>query len=108
MMKPQKNEQKGRSITHGSNTLPSLTTQLSLPEKTPARLPSPPSGRSRFQQGWTIVRHYPLPLVTLVGLSASLIVWLIERGTLVNWILLTIILVGVLPLLWNALQQFLH
>lgn len=103
MMKQQKNAQQGRS-----NTLPSLTTPLSLPEKASVRLPSPQSGHNRFQQGWTIVRHYPLPLVALVGLFVGLMVWLIERGTLVNWILLTIILVGALPLLWKTFQQFLH
>lgn len=91
-----------------SNTIPSPTTQLSPPEKAPVRAPLPQPGRSRFQQGWTIARHYPLPLVTLVLLAVSLVVWLIERGTLANWVLLTIILVGTLPLLWSTFQQFLH
>lgn len=108
MMKDPRNEQEERGTMRERNTSPSTTASLLPSEKAPVRTPLLEPRRNRLQQGWTIARRYPLPLVTLVLLTISLIVWLIERGTLANWILLAVILLGTLPLLWNTLQQFLH
>src|SRR4051812_43412488 len=97
-----------RDIMHQSTTISSTTEPLLLPEHEPVRTPLPKPGQHCLQQGWTIVKHYPLPAATLVLLVISLLVWLIGYRTLANWILLAIVLTGVLPLLWNTLQQFLH
>ena len=70
-----------------------------------------PNAQAEFRQhrsrlGWSLVRHSPLPIITLVLLALSLVAWLIGQRTLANWILLAVLLIGALPLLWDTLHQF--
>ncbi|HET7637405.1 MAG TPA: hypothetical protein VFK47_01570, partial [Ktedonobacteraceae bacterium] len=39
---------------------------------------------------------------------ASLVLWLAGLGTIANWTLLAVTLLGGIPLLWETVQQFLH
>lgn len=64
--------------------------------------------RASHKSEWSMVRQFPLPLATLLLLVMSLVVWLIGYGALAHWVLLTVIVVGALPLLWDTLQHFLH
>lgn len=69
-----------------------------------------PGVRSRRQvPAWmSTIRHYPLPLATLILLTTSLILWLVGQGAVAHWILLAIIILGVLPLMWDTVHQLLH
>jgi heavy metal translocating P-type ATPase len=58
-----------------------------------------------LQRGWSILRQYPLPLLTLVLLFISLLLWLTGHGSLANWLLLVVILLGALPLVWDTIQH---
>src|SRR5258708_20068606 len=95
-------------MMHKRNGTSSTTTPLVVSESVPARASLPTSGHRRQKPGWSILRHYPLPLATLLLLAISLIVWLTGHGVLAHWIVLAVIVVGALPLLWHTLQQFLH
>lgn len=90
------------------NGTSSTTTPQFVSENASVRTSLPESGHHRQKLGWDMVRHYPLPLATLLLLAMGLILWLTGRGALAHWILLAVILVGVLPLLWQTLQQFWH
>jgi cation transport ATPase len=57
---------------------------------------------------WGTVKRYPIPVGSLALLAASLVLWLTGRGALANWALLAVVLLGGLPLLWEAFRQFLH
>jgi heavy metal translocating P-type ATPase len=57
---------------------------------------------------WHALRHYPLPLVALALLLVSLILWLAGRADLASWTLLTIIVIGMVPLVWTILSQLAH
>ena len=80
----------------------------SLPEQTPADVAPLPTRATWLGQLWRAVKDYPLPLVALVLLLVSLILWLAGRGDLSNWMLLAIIVIGAVPLVWETLGQLVH
>lgn len=88
-----------------SSPIPSASRQ---PEEGSAFASFPEPGRSWLQRGWEVVTHFPLPLVALVLLATSLILWLSGYGNIANWTLLAIIVVGAVPLLWETIHQFLR
>src|SRR5689334_18244854 len=53
-------------------------------------------------------RQYPLPLAVIGLLLASLIAWLVGWHDVAQWALITIILLGGIPLLWKTLRQLAH
>lgn len=55
-----------------------------------------------------LVRHYPLPFGVLVLLLVSLGTWLAHLPTLAESSLITVILLGGIPLLWATLWQLAH
>src|SRR5574337_247445 len=61
-----------------------------------------------YQQLWSAIRRYPLPLGALVLLLVSLLLWLSGHGELANWTLLAIVLLGGIPLLWKTVQHVIH
>lgn len=61
-----------------------------------------------YQRLWDAVRRYPLPLGALVLLLVSLLLWLTGHHDLADWALLTIILLGGVPLLWKTVQHVIH
>ena len=60
------------------------------------------------QRLWSSVKSYALPLGALTLLLLSLLLWLVGRPELAQWLLLMVVLLGGLPLLWETVQQFLH
>ncbi|HEU5375133.1 MAG TPA: HAD-IC family P-type ATPase, partial [Ktedonobacteraceae bacterium] len=86
---------------------PIMTRRL-VSEQAPDLLARKDLRSPRHGLGWSLVRHHPLPMVTLLLLVLSLTVWLLGQGTLANWILFAIILIGALPLLWDTLRQLWH
>ncbi|HEY7340905.1 MAG TPA: HAD-IC family P-type ATPase, partial [Ktedonobacterales bacterium] len=54
------------------------------------------------------LRHYPLPLTVIGLLLLSLIAWLVGWRDVAQWGLITIILLGGIPLLWETLRQLAH
>lgn len=88
------------------NRTSSTITQHLVPEQAPTPVSQAEFGRPRYKLGWSLVRHYPLPVGTLLLLALSLVVWVTGQGALANWILLAVILIGALPLLWDTLHQF--
>ncbi len=68
--------------------------------QTPASTPVAPGLR------WLgVVKSYPVPLVVVTLMLASLVLWLARRGDLANWTLLAVALLGGIPLLWETLKQ---
>ncbi len=57
---------------------------------------------------WRALRRYPLPLVALVLLLVSFGLWLAGRPDLANWTLLSISVIGGVPLVWEILVQVVH
>ncbi len=57
---------------------------------------------------WRAVKHNPIPSGAVALMIASLVIWLAGYGTLANWTLLAVVLLGGIPLLWQTVQQFLH
>jgi heavy metal translocating P-type ATPase len=53
-------------------------------------------------------RQYPLPLAVIGLLLASFIAWLVGWHDVAQWVLITIILLGGIPLLWKTLRQLAH
>jgi len=53
-------------------------------------------------------RQYPLPLAVIGLLLASFIAWLVGWYDVAQWVLITIILLGGIPLLWKTLRQLAH
>jgi cation transport ATPase len=54
------------------------------------------------------VLQYPLPLAVIGLLLASLIAWLVGWHDAARWGLITIILLGGIPLLWETIRQLAH
>src|SRR5712692_3983549 len=54
------------------------------------------------------IRRYPLPSASASLLFVSLLLWLVGRADLANWVLFVIVLLGGIPLLWETVQQFMH
>jgi heavy metal translocating P-type ATPase len=69
---------------------------------------APPAPASWFARIWHATRRYPLPLGALALLATSGALWLAHRPDLADWGLLTIILLGGVPLLWETLTQLAH
>ena len=63
---------------------------------------------SPFLRVWHVLKRYPLPSGALALLFVSLVLWLLGRTDLANWVLFTIVLVGGLPLLWETVQHLWH
>jgi heavy metal translocating P-type ATPase len=85
-----------------------MKTTYQMPtEKEPISAP-PPKRKTLHERLLHAVRSYPLPLVALSLLLASLMFWLIGRGDIANWTLLVVVLLGGIPLLWETGQQLLH
>ena len=63
---------------------------------------------SPFLRVWHILKRYPLPSGALALLLVSLVLWLLGRTDLANWVLFTIVLLGGLPLLWETVQHVWH
>ena len=74
--------------------------------------PGKDRGKQQAPQGvqriWQTIKRYPIPVVSLLLLSASLILWLTGRQDLANYCLLAIILPGGAVLLWQTLKHFWH
>ncbi len=67
-----------------------------------------PAKRERLQRLWRTVRRYPIPLVSIALLLASLGFWLARRADITNWLLLAVVLFGGIPLAWETVRQFFH
>jgi heavy metal translocating P-type ATPase len=67
-----------------------------------------PEADSWWLRLWRSLTRYPLPLSSLILLLTSLILWLVGRADLAQWVLLGVVLLGGVPLLWETLRQFLH
>jgi heavy metal translocating P-type ATPase len=87
---------------------PPESADLSLSEHAPAAVAPRPSRAAWSVRLWRAVKRYPLPLVALVLLLASLGLWLAGRSDLAEWMLLAIIVIGAGPLVWETLLQVLH
>jgi cation transport ATPase len=61
-----------------------------------------------FQRVRHSIKRYPLPLGALALLLVSLLLWLVGRADLANWMLFAIVLVGGIPLLWETLRHFIR
>ena len=61
-----------------------------------------------YLQLWHIAKHYPIPFVSIALLVVSLVLWLVRYGTLANWLLLAVVLLGGIPLLWETGKQIFH
>lgn len=57
---------------------------------------------------WGAMRSYPAPLLALVLLLLSAVLWLAGHQDLARWPLLVIILVGGIPLVWETATQLLR
>ena len=77
-------------------------------KKTEADLVSHKRARGTFTRFSHFIRRYPLPSVSVSLLLVSLLLWLVGRADLANWVLFVIVLLGGIPLLWETVQQFMH
>lgn len=64
--------------------------------------------RAVLQRGWGLLKHFPLPLLSLALLFIGLALWLSRQPDAARWTLLAVILVGALPLLWDTLQRLMR
>ncbi len=81
---------------------------LPFAEQASRDVPATKKRQPLLQRGWSLLRQYPLPLITLVLLLLSLVLWFTGYGSLANWMLLVVILLGALPLLWDTIQHIAH
>ena len=77
-------------------------------EKTAIGVPPATPRRSWPGRLWRAVKRYPIPFGAVTLMLASLVLWLAGRGTIASWTLLTVALLGGIPLLWETIRQFLH
>src|SRR6266487_4449151 len=90
-------------------TMTSDAPQLSAGvEKTATGVPPAALRRSWPGRLWRFVKRYPVPLVVVTLMLASLVLWLAGRGDSANWTLLAVALLGGIPLLWETLRQLFH
>ena len=68
----------------------------------------PPSREKAGEHLLHTVRSYPIPLVAVILLSVSLVLWLVGHGDVANWTLLAVVLLGGIPLLWETGLQLFH
>ncbi|GCE30138.1 cation transporter [Dictyobacter alpinus] len=57
---------------------------------------------------WSFFKRYPIPVVALILLASSGLLWLLRRDDLANWLLLAIIVWGGIPLLWGMVGRLWH
>lgn len=57
------------------------------------------------QNAWSLVKRYPVPLLTLALLILSACFWLFRLPFISHWLLFSGILLGGLPLLWDTLKH---
>jgi heavy metal translocating P-type ATPase len=86
-------------------TLPEVPADTSINEYASASATQRPALGAWLVQLWRALRRYPLPLVALALLLASMVLWLMGRADLASWTLLTIIVIGAVPLAWETLGQ---
>ncbi len=89
----------GESITHNAKEREGDLPTLAGARQTPERW---------FQRLWHSMKRYPLPLGATFLLLVSLLLWLVGRADLANWVLFAIVLLGGIPLLWETVQHFMH
>ena len=79
-------------------------------QQTPLDSPSAQTNQQWFRRWWwrwwQIVKHSPIPFGTMVLLAGGLVFWLAGHADLTHWLLLTAVLLGGLPLVWNTMLQF--
>ncbi len=88
--------------------LPDTLANETFTEPTPTRVVHRSRPGVWLTQIWRALRSYPLPLVALALLFASLMLWLVGRADLASWVLLSIIVIGAVPLVWETLGQLIH
>ncbi len=89
-------------------TIPAASLPAAEAEKTPTSVPAAALRQRWPGRLWHTVKHYPIPCGAVALMTASLVFWLAGYGTLANWTLLAVVLLGGIPLLWETVQQFLH
>jgi heavy metal translocating P-type ATPase len=77
-------------------------------EKTPTGVSTASSRQGRFGRWWHAVQRYPIPFCAVTLMLASLVLWLAGYGSIAEWTLLAVALLGGIPLLWDTVRQFLH
>jgi heavy metal translocating P-type ATPase len=58
-------------------------------------------------RAWRVLWRYPLPLLAVMLLLTSGVLWLVGRPELAQWPLLAIILIGGVPLAWDTVRHLL-
>jgi heavy metal translocating P-type ATPase len=89
-------------------TFPEAPAIAKSDEHAPADTPERLGQAGWMERLWDALRRSPLPLVALGLLMVSLGLWLAGRADLANWVLLTIIVLGAVPLVWEILSQLVH
>ena len=57
---------------------------------------------------WSLVKHYPVPLIALLGLAAGSIAWLLGQSEAANWVWFAVLVVAGAPLVWQTLRGMLR
>lgn len=60
------------------------------------------------QRAWSLIKRYPVPIMTLALLILSACFWLFGLPFVLHWLLFSGILLGGLPLLWDTLTHLRH
>src|ERR1017187_2842137 len=89
-------------------TIPPVSLPAVEGEKTSKSVPVVASRQRWPERLWQSVKRYPIPCGALVLMTVSLVLWLAGYGSLANWTLLAVVLLGGIPLVWETMQQFLH
>ena len=82
--------------------------QASIVEQAPTSASHRSMFETRMAQLWRALKQYPLPVVALALLLVSSGLWLAGRADLASWALLSIIVLGAVPLIWEILRQVAH
>jgi heavy metal translocating P-type ATPase len=101
------NRQNMQSLTTPTPSRPAAEAEVEA-EKAPTSVSAVPTTQRWPERVWHIVKQYPVPCVAIVLMTVSLVLWLAGYGSLANWTLLAVVLLGGIPLLWETIQQFLH
>lgn len=57
---------------------------------------------------WSLVKHYPVPLVAFLGLIAGSMTWLLGQPEPANWLWFGTLIVAGAPLVWQTLRGMLR
>ncbi|MEP6775394.1 MAG: heavy metal translocating P-type ATPase [Chloroflexota bacterium] len=58
---------------------------------------------------WSLIKHYPVPLIAALGLVAgSIITWLLDNSEAGNWVWFGALVVAGAPLVWQTLRGMLR